>query len=172
MDENKTYLAVLGSLLKWGSRLFRKCRHVSPFEHLVILLRLAELNVRLHSPATKFLYFGKPWTQITHQYSRCRRLPRSFEAKLDSVESTHAGVFPMVLELIQTCGVLGHFRASRTRLAAMRLKVVVFCLHTKIFLKRSWYNLVMTTPTECQATRTPVRRLSMATGCYWQLALQ
>lgn len=60
MDENKTYLAVLGSLLEWGSRLFRKCRHVSSFEHLIILLRLAELNVCLHSPATKFLYLGKP----------------------------------------------------------------------------------------------------------------
>lgn len=100
MDENKTYLAVLGSLLEWGSSLFRKCRHVSSFEHLIILLRLAELNVCLHSPATKFLYLGKPRTQIAHQYSRRRRLPRSFGANLDFVESTHAGVFAMVLELV------------------------------------------------------------------------
>lgn len=49
------YMAVLRSFLKWRSGLFRKGSHVSPFEHLVIFPRFAELYVDLHSPAAKLL---------------------------------------------------------------------------------------------------------------------
>lgn len=50
----KPYLTVLSSLLKRGSRLFRS-RHISSFEDLIVFLRLAELDVHLHSPAAKLL---------------------------------------------------------------------------------------------------------------------
>lgn len=65
-SEIKSYLAVLGSFLKRRSGFVRKCRHVSSFEDLVILLRLSQFNVGLHSSAAKLLDFWKnTWVKYT-----------------------------------------------------------------------------------------------------------
>lgn len=50
-----TYLAVLSPFLKRGSGVLRNCGHISPLEHLIIFLRLPELDVHLHSPASELL---------------------------------------------------------------------------------------------------------------------
>lgn len=134
MNENKTYLAVLGSLLKWGSRLFRKCRHVSSFEHLIILLRLAELNVRLHSPATKFLYLGKPMNPKNHTSIQPGSPITTQFWGLTSISSS-------LLTLASLPWFLNWFRRAafsdifRRQGQAMKLNVVVF-LHTKKGVKK------------------------------------
>lgn len=63
------YMTVLRSFLKWRSGLFRKCSHVSPFEHLVIFLRLAELYVDLHSPAAKLLKITKEKKKVGQSHT-------------------------------------------------------------------------------------------------------
>lgn len=101
------YQAVLASFLERRSGLIGKCRHISPFENLIIFLRLAELDVHLHPPPSEFLYQLK--TKKRSHICNCNSCLRyRCDTKRNIDGYTYIGVFAFVLELVQTCDALRH----------------------------------------------------------------
>lgn len=136
-----SYLAVLSPFLKRRCRLIGKCGNISSFEHLIIFLRFAELDVHLYSPSAKFLYSV---VQSKARWHICNYSPwENKNVILNVARKLTVASLPLFLNLFRRATFSDIF-GLQEGLAAVKLSLVVLylldtTLKTHILRAASWW---------------------------------